>query len=100
MPKEDQAMATLEDRLTRWEQRQEALITAMNGLTDVMETTRAMLAELAAWLQQPPSNDLPDLIGALTAAFERLTDEVQNQGQQLAELPAMLARAVRDGEGQ
>jgi ABC-type transporter Mla subunit MlaD len=84
------------DRLSRIEQRQEALISAVAGLTEVMETTRAMVAELAAWLQRPPSNDLPDLLDALTAAVQGQGELIVALGQRVDALPARLAQAVRE----
>jgi len=50
--------------------RQEALIASIHGLADVVETMRDMQAELIAWIQQPPSTDLPDLLKGLTAAVQ------------------------------
>jgi hypothetical protein len=45
----------------------------MNRSVDIMEVLRDMLGELAAWLKQPASNDLPDLLKALSREVERLT---------------------------
>jgi hypothetical protein len=86
---------SVEDRLARMEVRQEALIGAIGGLTDVMEQTRAMVAELATWLKQPPSNDLPDLIRHMTAALENNTDAIVTIGRLVNALPAELAQVVQ-----
>ena len=66
-------MPTLEERLTRWEQRQELMVSSMQGMLDIMVTTRDMITELSEWLKQPPSSDLPDLlkIDALPEAVAR-----------------------------
>jgi hypothetical protein len=96
---------TLEDRLTRWEQRQEAIIASIHGLTDVMETNQATLAELMTWLQSPPSSDLPDAMKAFATGLSALQDlavrhgeEIQRFGRRLDDLPAQVARAVKTGE--
>jgi hypothetical protein len=96
---------TLEDRLTRWEQRQEAIIASIHGLTDVMETNQATLMELMAWLQEPPSSDLPDTMKVFATALTALQDlavrhgeEIQRFGRRLDDLPAQVARAVKTGE--
>jgi len=86
---------SVEDRLARMEMRQEALIGPIGGLTDVIEQTRAMLAELATWLKQPPSSDLPDLIRHMTAALENNTDAIANIGRLVNALPAELAQVVQ-----
>ena len=95
----------IEDRLTRIETRQEAVIAAIHGLADVMQTNQAMLAELMKWLQEPGSSELPDLLRAMTAAMADLQDQVRGHGalivklgSRMGELPAAMARAVRSGE--
>jgi hypothetical protein len=40
-------MPTLEERLTRWEQRQELMVSSMEGMLDIMVTTRDMITELS-----------------------------------------------------
>jgi hypothetical protein len=60
----------LEARLARWEQRQENMIASMHGILDGLEAMRGLLAEVVAWLQQPPSDELPDLIRAMIAASD------------------------------
>jgi hypothetical protein len=79
------------ERLARMERRQEALIAGVDGLTDVMQMNTAMLTELMEWLKQPPSSDLPDLLGALVLAVNEMRDEIRA-------LPEKVARAVTDGE--
>jgi len=59
------------DRFVRVEARQEALIAAIQGLVDVVETVRDMQAELLSWVQQPPPTDLPDLLRELTASIQQ-----------------------------
>ena len=58
-------MPTPEERITRWEQRQELVIASMNRMVDTMEVIRDMIGELAAWLKQPASSDLSDLLKVL-----------------------------------
>ena len=55
---------TLEDRMDRWERRQEALIASVGGLAEVIETNQEMLGTLMQWLQQPPSSEMPELLKA------------------------------------
>jgi hypothetical protein len=96
-------MPTIEERLDRWERRQEDLIATLSDLTDVVEIISTSVAELKAWLMQPPpASDLPDLIRALNGALDRLGDRVEQHGAQLTalrrDLPAQVARAVTTGE--
>ncbi len=61
---------TADERLAKIETRQEHMISAIHGLCDVMEQSRDLITELMAWLQEPPSTDLPDALRALVAAIE------------------------------
>jgi hypothetical protein len=61
---------TTEEKIDKLAMRQEALVASIHGLADVVETMRDMQAELIAWIQQPPSTDLPDLLKGLTAAVQ------------------------------
>jgi hypothetical protein len=88
----------IEGRIGRLEIRQEALVEAMNGLTDVMEQTRDLVVELMAWLQEPPSSDLSDTLKAMTGAIEEQSGHMQTIGHALVKLPAQVARAVTTGE--
>ena len=56
---------TIEERLAKLEERQEALVAAIGELGEIMIQTRSMVAELAAWLQQPPSSDLPEFLARM-----------------------------------
>jgi hypothetical protein len=97
---------TLDQRMDRWERRQEALIASVAGLAEVTQTNQEMLTALMEWLQQPPSSDMADLIKALTvvvAAAQDLTvkhgEEIQKLGALVARLPAEIAHAVQTSEG-
>jgi hypothetical protein len=81
-------MDDIEIRLVRMEARQEALIAAIGKLADVVATTHDSVVELLAWAQQPPSSDMPDLLGKLVAAVETLDGR-------LARLPEQVAALVR-----
>jgi ABC-type transporter Mla subunit MlaD len=70
----------IEDRLQRLDMRQEALVSAISGLTDVMEQTRDLVVELMAWLQEPPSSELPDAIKAMAQEIKGLADVVHAHG--------------------
>jgi hypothetical protein len=91
-------MPTLEERIARWEQRQELIILSMNRMVDTMEVIRDMIGELAAWLKQPASNDLPDLLRALIVRSESLSEQVVQLGGKIDALPAAIVRAVHTGE--
>jgi hypothetical protein len=84
-------MPTLDEKMDRLIFRQEELITAMHGLCESFEIGNTMLAELMAWLKQPPSDELPSLIRTLTIVLDE-----QREG--FRTLPERLARAVKDGE--
>ena len=64
---------TIEERLAMLEERQEALVAAIGELGEIMIQTRSMVAELAAWLQQPPSSDLPEFLTRMAGAVEANT---------------------------
>jgi hypothetical protein len=91
-------MPAPEERIARWEQRQEVIIASMNRLVDTMEVMRDMIGELAAWLKQPASNDLPDLLKALIVRSETVSDQVVQIGGKIDALPAAIVRAVHTGE--
>lgn len=82
----------------RLERRQEALISAMHGLTDVTAQTRDLVTELLAWLQQPSSSELPDLLKELTAAVREQGERISTLHGLLVKLPAQVTRAVTTGE--
>ena len=82
--------------MNRLDQRLETLIASMNGLLDIMVQTRTMMAELMAWLQQPPSNELPQDPIRMANAIEANTGQLMELRQQVNALPTALARAVRE----
>ena len=85
-------------RLARIEARQEALVGAIHGLTNVMEQTRDLVTELMAWLQEPASSELPDLLKALTTAVEAQGEMITTLHGLLVKLPARVVRAVSTGD--
>jgi len=93
---------TIEERLAKLEMRQEALVSAIGELSEIMIQTRAMLAELASWLQQPPSSELPEFLTRMAQAVESNSDAVRTTGesvvsleQRVNTLPSELARVIR-----
>jgi hypothetical protein len=88
---------TAEERITRWEQRQELIIASMQGMLDTLEILRDTIAELASWLKEPPSSDLSDLIKALIVRSDTISDQIVQIGWKLDALPAALAQTVHDG---
>ena len=91
-------MPTPDERITQREQRQEVIIASMNRMVDTMEVIRDMIGELAAWLKQPASNDLSDLLKALVLRSETLSEEIVQIGGKIDALPAVIVRAVHTGE--
>ena len=83
---------TIEDRIDKLAMRQEALIAAIHGLADVVETMRDMQAELIAWIQQPPSTDLADLLQGLAAAVHDNSTVIGKLTRRIEALPEQLAR--------
>ena len=83
---------TVDEKLDQLALRQEALIAAIHGLVDVVETVRDMQAELIAWIQQPPGTDLPDLLQGLTAAVQGNSEVLGELARRIEALPGQLAR--------
>jgi len=88
---------TAEERITRWEQRQELIIASMQGMLDTLEIIRDTIAELASWLKEPPSSDLSDLIKALIVRSDTISNQIVQIGGKLDALPAALAQTVHNG---
>src|SRR5262245_16262471 len=93
---------TIEERLGKLEERQEALAAAIGELGEIMIQTRTMVAELPAWMQEPPSSDLPELLSRRAGAVEANTDVVRTTGDAVLDLgqkanilPAELAKVLR-----
>jgi hypothetical protein len=91
-------MPTIEERLNRFELRQEVIITTMSSMAETMGTISDMIAELGQWLRQPASSDLPDLLKRLIQRSETISDQMVLVGGKMDLLPAAVARAVVDGE--
>ena len=91
-------MPTPDERITHWEQRQEVIIASMNRMVDTMEVIRDMIGELAAWLKQPASSDMSDLLRVLILRAETVSDEMVQLGGKIDALPAVIVRAVHTGE--
>ena len=83
---------TTEEKIDKLAMRQEALIAAIHGLADVVETMRDMQAELIAWIQQPPSTDLADLLQGLAAAVHDNSTVIGELARRIEALPEQLAR--------
>ena len=89
---------SIETDLKRLNTQQEQMCAAMHDLTSVMEQTRDLVVELMAWLQEPPSTNLPELLNLLTGAVMEQAEQMRAIGKLLATLPADVARAVSTGE--
>jgi len=83
---------TTEEKIDKLAMRQEALIASIHGLADVVETMRDMQAELIAWIQQPPSTDLAELLTGLTAAVHDNSTVIDELARRIEALPEQLAR--------
>jgi hypothetical protein len=68
----------------------------LDGMLDTMTTIRDMLAELAAWLKEPPSSDLSDLLRALVATNHTISSQVDGIDGKLDALPATIVRSLHD----
>jgi ABC-type transporter Mla subunit MlaD len=79
-----QSMPTDSDRLASIERRQEALVSAIGNLTEVVGTTNAMVAELAAWLKEPPSSDLPGILENLAQAVREIYMDIKTLPERVA----------------
>jgi hypothetical protein len=88
----------VEARLARIEERQAALVSAIIGLTDITAQTRDLVTELMAWLQEPPSSELPDLLKAVTAAVGDQGERITAMHALLVKLPAQVAQTVTASE--
>lgn len=84
----------LEDRLDHWERRQEDMIAAMHGMMDGLDAMRGQLAEIVAWLHEPPSDELPELIRAMIAANDAVQEQLARLGDRIDALPEKVAEAV------
>ncbi len=89
---------SIDDRLARLEQRQEALIAAIHGLTDVQAQTRDLVTELMEWLQQPGSSDLADTLKEIARALKAQDGKLATMTGVLVKLPEQVARAFTTGE--
>ena len=87
---------TLDERITRWERRQEVIIASLAGMVDTMTTIRDMIGELDAWLKEPPSNDLSDLLRVLIATNQAISSQVDEVGGKMDALRATVVRSLRD----
>jgi hypothetical protein len=86
----------LDERITRWEQRQEVIIASLEGVVVTMTTIREMIAELGAWLKEPPSRDLSDLLRVLIATNQAISSQVDEVGGKMDALRATVVRSLRD----
>lgn len=68
------------------DQRLETLTLAIGELGEIMIQTRTMVAELAAWLQQPPSNDLPEFLTRISLAIEANTAALRQNSEEIAKM--------------
>jgi hypothetical protein len=69
----------------------EAIVTAIHGLADVVQITNTLVSDIATFLKEPPSDDLPNLIRTLTMGLQEVKAGID-------QLPERVARAVQTGE--
>lgn len=72
--------------------RQEALISTISTLTDVLVDVRDNQRELLEWAQEPPSSDMGEILTSLTASVDGLREVVVAQGE---EMPGRVAEELR-----
>jgi hypothetical protein len=85
-------MMTDSDLLKRIDQRQEIVIEALSGLTDVMRDQKEALDWLVTWANEPPSDALPKLLTELTARIGALQDAIVAQKDRIEEIASAVAR--------
>ena len=78
---------TVDERIDRWEMRQEAVITSLGGMLDILTVTQDSVHELMGWLQSPATgpNETADGLLKMAAAIEAMAKVI-------ADLPDMLAQ--------
>ena len=91
---------TLDERITRWERRQEVIIASLEGMVDTMTTIRTMIAELGTWLKEPPSSDLSDLLRVLIATNQNISSQVDEIGGKMDALQATVVHALHDSHAE
>lgn len=69
----------------------DAIIAGIDGIAEILRIQSAMLRDLSEWLREPAGNELPTLLAQLVA-------NVGEMRRELREMPAKVARAVKDGE--
>lgn len=78
--------------IVRIDMRQEALISTISALTDVLVAVRDTQSEIMELIQEPPASDLGEILMALTASVDRLAGAVREMGD---EMPERVAAAVK-----
>lgn len=78
---------TIDERMDRWEIRQEAVITSLNGMLDILTVTQDSIHELMGWLQTPATgpNETADGLRQMAAAIEGMARVI-------SDLPGMLSK--------
>jgi hypothetical protein len=82
---------TTDERLKRYEQIQERILSSLGGVVDILQAQQAILTEVVELLKQPSSSDLPDVLKLLIVRMETVSN-------QMVALPEAVARAVTTGE--
>jgi len=77
--------------VTRLRERQDLLIASMDRLAGALENVRDQQREMLAWMQQPPSNALPDALRTLAAVVTEMHGALVTLGR---DLPSMVADEV------
>jgi hypothetical protein len=86
----------LDERITQWERRQEVIIASLEGVVVTMTAIREMIVELGAWLREPPSSDLSDLLRVLIATNQAISSQVDEIDDKMDALRATVVRSLRD----
>jgi hypothetical protein len=82
---------TTDERLKRYEQIQERILSSLGGVVDLLQAQQAALTEVVELLKQPSSSDLSDVLKLLIVRVETVSN-------QMVALPEAVARAVTTGE--
>jgi hypothetical protein len=73
------------------------VIATLHAILDGLDATRGQLGEIVAWLRQPPSDDLPELLRARVAANDATQAELAQLVARIDALPEALARTMAAG---
>jgi hypothetical protein len=98
-------MLTDTDRLIQIHRQMQHAIAGIGGMVGILETHTEMLRlitdnqnQLTAWLKEPPSSELPDLLRQLVESVGRQSEMLLTLSSAVRDLPEKVVRAISDGD--